>query len=431
MHLTLSQCNPKTDDFLLQEAGATSCFCLSLPLQREPFGDNNPVRDAESMSPGEKICLRLQKAYLQQAVLVTFIKIEHWAFFLPCFLCFWQEVVIVKHWIYCTQQCGESLAVHSHVDCKTGEMACWKDSQRLSFIRALVCFYRLWRSVCRRRGETCNVTKFSQPLILSCTPSRSIMGSEVSGGHVCHNLLGFTHSMYWRSGQEINRLDWAARPRGRSPYPSMCGSNSALLCQAFIFVLLFGPSTWIPSKGLDKKGEICSIWPLYSTDSPFALQANMQSLIVNVQEGLLFAFDFIKSKHHLIYHPSKLYTSEKDTLSCLLVIIKHSRGSFLQIIRNILWNMFNPKDEMRQKHWSDRSFEPAHPCLLVSTLSRGSTEEHREESRSMTPWQPLQPGSVIISLPAHINSYCCVFFLSILTTELLFLWVINFNTTVT
>lgn len=68
-----------------RKAKATSCLCLLFPSQREPFGDSNPGRDAESTSPGEKSCLRLQKAYLQQAVLVTFIKIEHWAFLLPCF----------------------------------------------------------------------------------------------------------------------------------------------------------------------------------------------------------------------------------------------------------------------------------------------------------------------------------------------------------
>lgn len=62
---------------LARRAAATSCLCLLFPLQREPFGDSNPGRDAESTSPGEKSCLRLQKAYLQQAVLVTFIKIEH------------------------------------------------------------------------------------------------------------------------------------------------------------------------------------------------------------------------------------------------------------------------------------------------------------------------------------------------------------------
>lgn len=70
---------------LARRAEATSCLCLLFSLQREPFGDSNPGRDAESTSPGEKSCLRLQKAYLQQAVLVTFIKIEHWAFLLPCF----------------------------------------------------------------------------------------------------------------------------------------------------------------------------------------------------------------------------------------------------------------------------------------------------------------------------------------------------------
>lgn len=65
------------DGFLLAEELGQLLVALAFPVQREPFGDGNPGRDAESTSPGEKSCLRLQKAYLQQAVLVTFIKIEH------------------------------------------------------------------------------------------------------------------------------------------------------------------------------------------------------------------------------------------------------------------------------------------------------------------------------------------------------------------
>lgn len=172
-------------------------------------------------------------------------------------------------------------------------------------------FYRLWRSVCGTSRETCYVTEFSQPLILSCTPSRSIRGSVVSGGHVCHNLLGMVHSTYWRRGQKINKLDWAARPRGRSPYPGLHGSGSTPLHQASPFT-----SVWAIKLNFTKRSQqnrkIYSIWLLYSADSPFALQANMQSHIVNVQEGLLFAFDFIKSKHHLIYHSSRLYSLVED-----------------------------------------------------------------------------------------------------------------------
>lgn len=124
--------------FLCQRSW-TSCFCF-FSLQREPFGDSNPGRDAESMSPGEKSCLGLQKAYLQQAVLVTFIKIEHWAFLLPCFLCFWQEVVIVNHWLHCAQQCGESLAARVHGDDKTVERAWRKEGETPSFVKAPVGF---------------------------------------------------------------------------------------------------------------------------------------------------------------------------------------------------------------------------------------------------------------------------------------------------
>lgn len=218
---------------LARRAEATSCLCLLFPLQREPFGDSNPGRDAESTSPGEKSCLRLQKAYLQQAVLVTFIKIEHWAFLLPCFLCFWQEVVIVKHWLHCAQRCGESLAVHCHGEDKRGETVGRKT--HLFFPRDPGMFYRLWRSVSGRSRETCYVTEFPQPLILNSTPSSSIRGSVVSGGPVCHNLLGMVRSRCWRRGQKINKLDWAARPRGRSPYPGLRGAESTLLYQASLF----------------------------------------------------------------------------------------------------------------------------------------------------------------------------------------------------
>lgn len=177
-----------------RRAEATSCLCFLFPLQREPFGDSNPGRDAESTSPGEKSCLRLQKAYLQQAVLVTFIKIEHWAFLLPCFLCFWQEVVIVKHWLHCAQRCSESLTVHGHGEDKRGETAGRETDLSL--------FHTVWES-----WETCYVTDFSQPLIFNCTPSCSIKRSLVFASHICHNLLDMVHSRCWRRGQKIDKMD--------------------------------------------------------------------------------------------------------------------------------------------------------------------------------------------------------------------------------
>jgi len=115
-------------------------FVPPFPLQREPFGDSNPGRDAESMSPGEKSCLRLQKAYLQQAVLVTFIKIEHWAFLLPCFF------VLLAGGCYCKALTPLCSAVQWKSSCP------WPQRRRDRreglievgetpfFIKALVCF---------------------------------------------------------------------------------------------------------------------------------------------------------------------------------------------------------------------------------------------------------------------------------------------------
>lgn len=189
------------------------------------------------------------------------------------------------------------------------------------FPRDIGLLYRLWGSVFGRSRETCYVTEFSQPLILSCTPSSSIRGSVVSSGHVCHNLLGMAHSRYWRRGQKINKLDWAARPRGRSPYPGLCGSGSTLLHQISLFTAVWTIKLNFIKRS-QQKGKIYSIRLLYSAGSPFVLQTNMQSHIVNVQEGLLFAFDFIKSKHHLSYHSSRLY-SPRESIASLLFIIKY------------------------------------------------------------------------------------------------------------
>lgn len=224
----ISSCQKSCSNFL---------FVPPFPSQREPFGDSNPGRDAESPSPGEKSCLRLQKAYLQQAVLVTFIKIEHWAFLLPCFLCFWQEVVIVKDWLHCAQWCSEKYSCPQ--PWRRQESSAGWTEEDTSFPQDPSLFHRLWRSVRGSRRETCYVTAFSQPSTLSCTPSRSIRQSVVSGGRVCHNLLGTAHSRYWRRGQKINKLDWAARPRGRSPYPGLHCSGSTLLRQASLFTAVW------------------------------------------------------------------------------------------------------------------------------------------------------------------------------------------------
>lgn len=108
---------------LASRAEATSCLCFLFPLQREPFGDSNPGRDAESTSPGEKSCLRLQKAYLQQAVLVTFIKIEHWAFLLPCFFvllaggCYCKALTPLCSAVWCKSSCPRPWRRQERRDC--------------------------------------------------------------------------------------------------------------------------------------------------------------------------------------------------------------------------------------------------------------------------------------------------------------------------
>lgn len=164
------------------------------------------------------------------------------------------------------------------------------DGRHAFFPRVLVLFYRVWRSVSGRSRETCYVTEFSQPLILNCTPSSSIRGSLLSGGHVCHNLLGMVHSRCWRRGQKINKLDWAARPRGRSPYPGLCGSASSLLHQAPLFTALWAIKGNFTRRLQQKKGKkIYSIVNLNSTYSVIAPKTNMASHKVNGRTSVCFS----------------------------------------------------------------------------------------------------------------------------------------------
>lgn len=57
----------------------------------------------------------------------------------------------------------------------------------------------------------------------------------------------------------------------------------------------------------------------------------MQSHIVNVREGLLFAFDFIKSKHQLSYHSSSLYSPVEDRPS--LFVCCHQTQIHIEPVR--------------------------------------------------------------------------------------------------
>lgn len=137
------------------------CACF-LPLQREPFGDSNPGRDAESTSPGEKSCLGLQKAYLQQAVLVTFIKIEHWAFLLPCFF------VLLAGGCYCKALTPLYSVVRGKSSCpwrRQGRRDSWTEDT--PFFPETADWF--WRSVSQRMKETCYVkicANFWSPIVL-------------------------------------------------------------------------------------------------------------------------------------------------------------------------------------------------------------------------------------------------------------------------
>lgn len=128
------------------------------------------------------------------------------------------------------------------------------------FHKTLPLSYTARGSVSESCTETCSVTRFPQPLILSCTPSSSIKASMGSVGHVCHNLLGMVRSRYWRRGQKINKLDWAVRPRGRSPYPGLCSWGLTPLHQAAFplyclgYQIEFNHTVWLCLK--EKGGNI-------------------------------------------------------------------------------------------------------------------------------------------------------------------------------
>lgn len=224
---------------LARRAEATSCLCLLFPLQREPFGDSNPGRDAESTSPGEKSCLRLQKAYLQQAVLVTFIKIEHWAFLLPCFLCFWQEVVIVKHWLHCAQRCGESLVVHGRGEDKRAEMVGWRKTP--FFLETPVCFIDF---------EEVSLGGVKKPAM---SPNCSNLWSSA----VLHqvqlddrwSLAGTFVIIYWVrhipdiEGEDRKSINWIGLPGAEGGLLTLtCIAQAQLSSIKLLFLLLFGSS---------------------------------------------------------------------------------------------------------------------------------------------------------------------------------------------
>lgn len=300
---------------LARRAEATSCLCLLFSLQREPFGDSNPGRDAESTSPGEKSCLRLQKAYLQQAVLVTFIKIEHWAFLLPCFF------VLLAGGCYCKALTPLCSAVRWKSSCprprrrqERGDG--WTEDTPFFLPRDLSRFYRLWVSL----GGGVEKPAMS-PNFVNLWSSTVLHQVQLED---CWSLAGTFVIIYWVwripdvEGEDRKSINWIGLPGPQGGLLTLaCMAQAQLSSIKLLFLLQFGPSNWISSKGLNKKkkekrGKMYSIKLLYSADSPFALQTNMHSHILNVEEGLLFACDFRKSKHHLSYHPNSLYSPAED-----------------------------------------------------------------------------------------------------------------------
>lgn len=175
---------------LARRAEATSCLCFLFPLQREPFGDSNPGRDAESTSPGEKSCLRLQKAYLQQAVLVTFIKIEHWAFLLPCFF------VLLAGGCYCKAVTPLCSAVRWKSSCpqpwrRQERRDCWVEDTP-SIPETSACFIQ-FEGVSLGGVEKPAMSPIFSPNLWSSTILHHFQ-LLVFGGRICHNLLDMVHS---------------------------------------------------------------------------------------------------------------------------------------------------------------------------------------------------------------------------------------------
>lgn len=156
-------------------------------------------------------------------------------------------------------------------------------------------------------------------------------------------------------GEDRKSINWIGLPgpEGGLLTPGLHGSGSALLHQASLFTAVWAIKLNFIKRSPHKKkgGKIYSIKLLYSTDSPFALQTNMQSHIVNVREGLLFAFDFIKSKHQLSYHSSSLYSPVEDRPS--LFVCCHQTQIHIEPVR-------------AEKKISTIS----HPCYIFTCLAR-------------------------------------------------------------
>lgn len=117
------------------------------------------------------------------------------------------------------------------------------------------------------------------------------------------SLAGTFVIIYWVwripdvEGEDRKSINWIGLPGPEGGLLTLaCVAQAQLSSIKPPFFCCLGHQIEFHQKVSTKKGKIYSIQLLYSTDSPLALQTNMQSHIVNVQEGLLFAFDFYKKQ---------------------------------------------------------------------------------------------------------------------------------------
>lgn len=225
---------------LPRRAGATSRLRLLFPLLREPFGDSSPGRDAESTSPGEKSCLRLQKAYLQQAVLVTFIKIEHWASPLPCFL------VLLAGGCYCKALTPWCAAARWKPRCPRGEDRRAEAAGQISCLRSP----RLQLVVTGTRGETCCVTNFRLDLWSSAVLHQVQLEDwwSLVGTFVIISWIWCIPDVEGEDRKSIKRIRLPSPPGGL-----LTAAQAWLSSIKSILLLQFGASNLITSKGLHQK----------------------------------------------------------------------------------------------------------------------------------------------------------------------------------
>lgn len=168
------------------------------------------------------------------------------------FLCFWQEVVIVKHWLHCAQQCGESLAVHSHREDKTWEMARWKEGKTPFSLKTPDCFIDF---------EGVSVGRVEKPAMSPNFPnlwSSAVLHQDQLEDR--WSLAGTFVIIYWVwciphiEGEDRKSINWIGLPGpGGGLLTLACMAQAQLPSIKPLLLLLFEPLNWISPKGLNKK----------------------------------------------------------------------------------------------------------------------------------------------------------------------------------